>query len=85
MNNLFSDANSLNKGKDYLHNASLYYKHKWGNISVEYTNYTDDNTQNMKYIKDHHSIDAFTYQRKQNIDRVKAYADMSHNLKTIGF
>lgn len=81
VNNLFSDANSLNKGKDYLHNASLYYKHKWGNISVEYTNYTDDNTQNMKYIKDHHSIDAFTYQRKQNIDRVKAYADMSHNLK----
>ena len=30
VNNLFSDANSLNKGKDYLHNANLYYKHKWG-------------------------------------------------------
>lgn len=81
-NTLFSDANSINVRDNYLHNLALSYTSQKGiSAGVEYTNYTDAGTQDMNVYSGDSFQQTFFYWRKQYIDRVTAYLNMSHNLK----
>lgn len=81
-NSMFSDANSINVRDNNLHNLALSYTSQKGiSAGVEYTNYADAGTQDMEVYSGDSFQQAFSYWRKQYIDRVTAYLDMSHNLK----
>lgn len=81
-NTLFSDANSVNKGNNDLHNLALSYSSQNGvSVGVEYANYTDTGTQNMEIQSTDAFQQIFSYWRKQKIDKTRAYFDNSHTLK----
>ena len=82
LNTMFSDANSINKGNNNLHNLALAYTSQKGiSAGVEYMNYTDAGTQDMEILNDGSFQQTFSYWRKQSIDKARAYFDMSHTLK----
>lgn len=81
-NSLFSDANSLNDGNDYLHNIALSYTlQQEVTAGIEYTGYLNRNTQRMKYLTDESYLDAFSYRTKQKINKMRAYVDLSKAFK----
>ena len=81
-NSMFSNALSINLGENYLHNFALSYTSQKGvSAGVEYTNYVNSGTQNMQIFNGDSFQNTFSYFTKQNIDKVKAYVDMSHTLK----
>ena len=81
-NSMFSNALSINLGENYLHNFALSYTSQKGvSAGVEYTNYVNSGTQNMQIFNCDSFQNTFSYFTKQNIDKVKAYVDMSHTLK----
>ena len=52
LNTMFSDANSINKGNNNLHNLALAYTSQKGiSAGVEYMNYTDAGTQDMEILR----------------------------------
>ena len=82
-NSMFSNALSINLGENYLHNFALSYTSQKGvSVGVEYTNYVNSGTQNMQIFNGDSFQNTFSYFTKQNIDKVKAYVDMSHTLKS---
>jgi len=79
--NMFSNAYSRKNGDDYLHDISLTYAFPFKlNIGTEYTHSRSDALQTMQYIRSETPVNAFIYDMRQRINRVKVYADMAHTL-----
>lgn len=77
-------SNSVNNKKadspEQMHNIALAYTSHFGlDAGIDYTYYTDNTIQNFSDTKNNQD-EHFTSYSKQNINRIKAYADQSHSL-----
>lgn len=81
-NNRFMQSHSFENGDNKLHDISLLYQTKGGSkFGGEYTHYDNRSLQRMTYYNNNISKNIFNYRKDQNIERMKVYADLNHNLK----
>lgn len=81
MDNYFGNSYSRSKDDNYLHNLSLSYTSSFGlSTGFDYTKFRMQGLQMMDYAEQDTYSHAFDYHTSQDINQLKAYADMVHEL-----